>query len=206
MYSRRPTALVNMELSAMIKGLKSGRRLGDVKVAPDDFQRRLKQIDPGLSAHWNRIRCIWQIWGTSKAFGQAVVIHVCVGDPKTGTFEPLDARVFHLLRYLDGQARNVIDEMADDNIELQEKEDRDQSAIDADYSREELQPRLAYDLSHDVVHSKSGISIGAINVPKEDMKAGGRKGRFGAAPAPAHLSARTAAAHGMDMDIEVEGG
>ena len=191
MYDKRPSALVQTEIRAMIKGLKSGCRLGDVKTAPDGFQRRLRDIDPGLSAHWNRVRCIWQIWGPSRAFGQAIVLHVCEGEPAEGTYTPLDGRVLTMLRRMDGRSRNVIEEMAEESVENMEHAEKEQAAIDADYTEQELRPRLKYDLGHDVSHSKSGLSVGAVNVPKEDFQPNKfRKGKFGARPAPSHLAKR----------------
>ncbi len=206
MFERnRPKELLRTEMYAAIKGLQSGRRLGDVKVAPDGFQRRLRAIDPGLSAHWNRVRCIWQIWGASKEFGQAIVLHVCEGDPTTGTYEPLDTRVLTMLRRLDGKSRNVMNELEEENIENMEREERAQAQVDADYADQELRPRLKYDLNNEVSHSLSGLSIGAINIPKEDMKPEAfRKGTFGAKAPPAHLAQRAMAYQPMDMDIEVE--
>ena len=206
MFERnRPKELIRTEINAAVKGLKSGRRLGDVKPAPDGFQRRLREIDPGLSAHWNRVRCIWQIWGSSKEFGQAIVLHVCEGDPTIGTYAPLDARSLDMLRRLDGNTREVMDDLVEENIENQEREERHQVQQDAEYSEQELRPRLKHDLDNEVSHSLSGLSIGAVNVPKEDFKPEAfRKGRFGARPAPAHLANRTMAYQPTDMDIEVE--
>tara|TARA_R110000824_G_scaffold61146_7_gene162911 strand:+ start:182 stop:802 length:621 start_codon:yes stop_codon:yes gene_type:complete len=206
MFERnRPKELIRTEINAAVKGLKSGRRLGDVKAAPDGFQRRLRDIDPGLSAHWNRVRCIWQIWGASKSFGQAVVLHVCEGDPSTGTYTPLDSRILELLRRMDGSKRDVVRELAEQNVQNLERAERNQVTQDADYAEQELGPRLKYDLTHEVSHSKSGISIGGMNLPKEDLKPKPfRAGRFGARPAPAHLAQKAMAYQPMDMDIEVE--
>ena len=205
MYGDRPKPLVLAEQRAAIKGLKSGRRLGDIKSAPDGFQRRLRDIDPGLSAHWNRVRCIWQIWGPSRALGETVVLHVCEGEPTVGTYEPLETRVLTMLRRLDGQSRDVIKELAEENVENMEREERHQTKMDADYADQELRPRLKYDLNNEVSHSMSGLSIGAVNMPKEDVSVQAfRKGRFGAKAAPEHLAQRAMAFQPMDMDIEVE--
>ena len=181
--------------------------MGDLKEAPSYFQRKLRDIDPGLSAHWNRIRCIWQIWGTSRREGQAIVMHVCIGDATTGTFATLDGRVFQTLRQYDGRSRNVMDEMAESNIENVAKHDDEVEATDREFIEEEMQPRLEHDLNTEVSHSHSGVSVGAINIPKEDVNKmvanRTRRGRFGARPAPMHL-ARQAVATEQELDIEIE--
>ena len=188
-----------MELKASIKGLKSGLRLGTIRPAPTAYEKRLQEIDPTLSIHWNRIRCLWQVWRPSRQLGTEAVVHTVMMPDET--YRSFDERVITEFRRSDANARGrrVIDELIEENEALEEEWERDKEREEEDFIHYELEPAIKKDLNTEVSHSHSGISIGASNRPMEDVRAAPKpRYRFGAGKPPQGVAAE--AANGSTFD------
>tara|TARA_R100000306_G_scaffold62412_2_gene69736 strand:+ start:1660 stop:2283 length:624 start_codon:yes stop_codon:yes gene_type:complete len=118
------------------------------------FVSMLKEFDSDLSVWWNRIIHKWQIFWNGKK------VHTVQNED--GSYRPLDERVIRMLRRCDSRKRGNewVLEILQENEEVEASDERS--------FRSEVKNR-----SGDVAKwmaKESDKTIGAINLPKEDLE------------------------------------
>ena len=142
------------------------------RVPPEPFAKRLREVDPGLVAAWNKPKEQWDILrANSSQFEPYSVVLECVETRDTGVWDPegkrvvirqawpLDARVIKRLHEIDGQqgdADDFIDRMVSGpNEEARRQAEKKRRAMSAKGAE-----RLAYALYKDLNISKPKIAFG----------------------------------------------
>jgi hypothetical protein len=182
--------------------------LGDIKTAPLHFRLKLKDISAHLEVHWNRIRCIWQVFYPSVAMNRPEVVLNVMNE--MDVYAPLDDRTIQALKRADAHARgrDVMDELEQESLDRDEEVERDRQREEQDYRKFELEPALKHDLNTEVSYPKVEVSIGARNTSKEDLREAienkPERYRFGSGTAPRRQVMAATGDPGLDFDIEVE--
>ena len=128
------------------------------------FLKELKRMDPMLTVQWETSRQRWEIYRKTAAPGNlySYKVRVMTISNEDGSYRPLDMRTIRLLQQYDNHtrgAKNVINEIMDEQSKAEEETARDQRREIDDMTREELLPQA----------SRDAEQFGASNVPKEDL-------------------------------------
>ena len=153
----RPPRLWYTEQRAAIRGLKSGRRLGDYPVPDRAFMASLRRYDPDMLATFNRVTERWIIWKFCPS-GWQIMMGV---QDDLQEYQPLGYQVLLTLAQMNVFARGWqgLEEVASQVRRERELERRHERGED-EYVSRQFAPTYKKEAEN---------LVGSINVPKEDI-------------------------------------
>jgi len=131
-----------------------GRKIFLPRQPDRGFVRRLKEYDAELEVWFNRVMGLWNIFRNGR-------LVMCVMNPD-GSYRNLDERAMVVLKRGDAHMRGraVFDEIERANRKAQEKAEENWHDYNT-YAAKQLRKEFA---------KEADSIVGAINVPKEDLK------------------------------------